>query len=44
MLGNILPVVASLTLTAVSLPVPEPTALAMIGAGVAGLVLLAWRP
>jgi len=42
-LGNLLPAFATLTLTDVHLPVPEPSALLMVGAGVAGLALLAAR-
>jgi hypothetical protein len=42
-LGNLLPIFATLTLTAVSLPVPEPGSLLLIGTGIAGLALLGSR-
>jgi len=42
-LGNLLPIFATLTLTNVSLPVPEPGSLLLIGTGIAGLALLGTR-
>ncbi len=42
-LGNLLPIFATLTLSAVSLPVPEPGSLLLIGTGIAGLALLGSR-
>jgi len=42
-LGNLLPIFATLTLTAVSLLVPEPGSLLLIGTGIAGLALLGSR-
>jgi len=42
-IGNLLPIFSSLTLTAVSLPVPEPGSLLLIGTGIAGLALLGSR-
>jgi hypothetical protein len=42
-LGNLLPIFATLTLTNVSLPVPEPGSLLLIGTGIAGLALLGSR-
>jgi len=42
-LGNLLPLIGTLTLTAVSLPVPEPGSLLLIGTGIAGLALLGSR-
>ena len=42
-LGNLLPIFGTLTLTNVSLPVPEPGSLLLIGTGIAGLALLGSR-
>jgi len=42
-LGNLLPIFATLSLSAVSLPVPEPGSLLLIGTGIAGLALLGSR-
>jgi hypothetical protein len=42
-LGNLLPIFATLSLTNVSLPVPEPGSLLLIGTGIAGLALLGSR-
>jgi len=42
-LGNLLPIVGTLSFTSVSLPVPEPGSLLLVGVGVAGLLLLALR-
>jgi hypothetical protein len=42
-LGNLLPIFASLSLSAISLPVPEPGSLLLIGTGIAGLALLGSR-
>ena len=42
-LGNVLPLITRLTLTNVSLSVPEPGSLLLIGSGIAGLALLGRR-
>jgi hypothetical protein len=42
-LGNLLPIFSTLVLTNVSLPVPEPGSLLLIGTGIAGLALLGSR-
>jgi hypothetical protein len=42
-LGNLLPIFGQFLLTAVSLPVPEPGSLLLIGTGIAGLALLGSR-
>ncbi len=42
-LGNLLPIFTAITFTNVSLPVPEPGSLLLIGTGIAGLALLGSR-